>query len=100
MDGGGCCYRGDEGCRCAIGALIDDEYYFDYLEGRTADDDTVLLALTRSGWPTQGKIHKDFYLRLQTAHDYPVSVPDCDFLLAFEKNMAIVAKYYGLDYHA
>lgn len=44
-----CQYRSDDGCMCAVGVLIADGAYCHSLEGKTATEDVVLEALSKSG---------------------------------------------------
>ena len=44
--GGACRYRTEDGMRCAVGYLISDENYECSLEGKTADEDDVLRAVS------------------------------------------------------
>lgn len=37
----GCVYRGDDGCKCAVGILIPDELYDPKMEGHSAASDSV-----------------------------------------------------------
>lgn len=49
-----CQYRGDNGCRCAVGALIDDANYSLRMESNSAHCDIVLNAIShRFGAPGQ-----------------------------------------------
>ena len=44
-DDGVCAYRSHNGLRCAVGCLIADEHYSEHLEGGSADDPEVALAV-------------------------------------------------------
>lgn len=46
-----CAYRGEDGTRCFVGALIPDPVYSPALEGEDVQSRRVCGALTRSGWP-------------------------------------------------
>ena len=43
----GCRYRGDNGMKCAVGALIPDDLYSPFMEGKGA---TALEVTNRMGW--------------------------------------------------
>lgn len=45
----GCAYRGEDGCMCAVGALIRDEFYSEILEGNSVQVKIVINALELSG---------------------------------------------------
>lgn len=64
----GCMYRGREGDKCAIGALIDDKYYKKGLEGAGLNSDKVRLAIECSGYPVDAKAVY-LYRDLQKLHD-------------------------------
>lgn len=44
-----CQYRSPQGLSCAVGCLITDGAYSDYIENRPADDDDVIKLLNESG---------------------------------------------------
>lgn len=79
-DNGSCTYRGKNNTTCAVGCLIPDSRYYEYLEGRTAVDGDVLAALAdvldlaavtlhpTPGWPTQEAMIR-LLSRLQGIHD-------------------------------
>ena len=48
-DHGSCKYRADSGLMCAVGCLIDDGVYEQWLEGKMANDPDIIDALERSG---------------------------------------------------
>lgn len=65
---GQCVYRSEDGLKCAVGCLIDDEAYHEGLEDHTPVMDNVMEALEKSGWTfTQGELQclKD----MQEKHD-------------------------------
>lgn len=64
-----CAYRGQDGLRCAIGCLIDDEHYDRLLENLSISDPNVRLAVQRSGIPLEGQPDLDLLSRLQHVHD-------------------------------
>lgn len=66
-----CRYRNNSGLKCAIGCLIPDERYGEWIEGASVNSERVLDAID----PAYGPIMKgttDFQLlsRLQSVHDY------------------------------
>lgn len=66
LGGGGCLYRGPNGTKCAIGALIRDEDYSSEMEGKTPREGIVREALTKAGYAEVGMI---FLRDLQIIHD-------------------------------
>lgn len=63
---GFCAYRGENGMRCAVGWLIDDENYRHALESQTVDGSIVVRkALGNS----VGEVDIEFCSALQDAHD-------------------------------
>ena len=48
-------YRGCNGNKCPVGALIDDKHYSEEIEGKAVSSDIVLEALELSGCPTTQK---------------------------------------------
>lgn len=63
-----CMYRGPNGLKCAIGALIFDEYYSKILEGK-AIDTCATAAIVASGYPGDN-LSLSLYASLQLVHDY------------------------------
>lgn len=64
-----CLYRGPNGTRCFVGALIPDENYTPFLENLGAGHEWVLEKLGyNEELDSDGVIH-DFLCRLQTIHD-------------------------------
>lgn len=59
----GCLYRGPDGLKCAVGALIPDDKYSDGLEGATAHAERVCEAAGYHPMDT------DFVNELQVVHD-------------------------------
>lgn len=49
IEAGDCLYRGPNGLKCAVGALITDEAYKDSLEDLPVREDKVIRALVESG---------------------------------------------------
>ncbi len=62
-----CLYRGPNGLKCAIGALISDEHYSPSLEGEGINDH-VCAAIVASGYPDDN-LSRAIYARLQQVHD-------------------------------
>ncbi len=92
-----CCYRGEDGAKCAAGCLIPDDLYSDDLELSNADDKKVSNILIGSGFePT-------FVRKLQCVHDAAARDGDClkinpNFLRDFEGGMKILAVNHSLQY--
>lgn len=75
-DNGACLYRGPDGTKCAIGALITDENYHGGLERQNVRDLEVRETLIRSGVVTNDSGHRQWALNkwalldaLQQVHD-------------------------------
>ena len=68
-----CMYRGDNGCKCAIGHLIPDENYKPSLENKPYNDSRVLEA---AGLPASlTNAQRRLYSSMQDIHDSrPVDV--------------------------
>lgn len=65
-----CLYRGPRGLKCAIGALIKDEFYNPALEDKSANQPEVLDALRRSFGLHPSQLMDVFFLSdLQEIHD-------------------------------
>lgn len=65
-------YRGNNGLKCAIGALIDDKHYFPSMEGRSVRSMVIQQAIINSGnWPENlpGDQGLEFFSQLQLLHD-------------------------------
>jgi hypothetical protein len=62
-----CYYRNSSELSCAIGCLIEDQFYNDGLEFHNGDDPLVIEAVKKSlpNWV----INKDMLLSLQSVHD-------------------------------
>lgn len=63
-----CAYRGDDGCRCAVGCLITDPNYGPELEGLGVESTKVKAALEASGVPCTTE-NVAVMARLQDLHD-------------------------------
>jgi hypothetical protein len=64
-DVGVCKYRSDDGLKCAVGCLIDDDHYEPSMEGKTVE---ILIELGLL--PEHLKPHKNLLIELQTIHDH------------------------------
>lgn len=97
-----CRYRGDNGTKCAVGCLIDDEFYSDAYEGvgigalrseYDAHDAVALLrnALISSGVDANDETTLNLLARLQSAHDntYPG---------VWQAKLRDIAQMYGLEF--
>jgi hypothetical protein len=82
-----CHYRTEEGNKCAIGALISDEFYSPDMEGWDATVPPVAEALRASGWD----LDSTFALELQLLHDGQAWRWD------LEKDAKSFAKSYNLQ---
>lgn len=70
--GDSCCYRGDNGLKCAVGAIISDKKYSEKIEGRTVYTSSVIECLPVR---YQGVGSISFIGKLQRLHDMtPVSL--------------------------
>ena len=67
-----CAYRGDNGCKCAVGCLIDDAHYSPSLEGTNVESLRVRSALIKSGIDIDGNDLNVLHLlyQLQQVHDF------------------------------
>jgi hypothetical protein len=96
-----CSYRGANGSKCFIGALIADEHYSNGLEGFTvrSEDDSggrVLQAVESSGY----KLTLELLLPLHTAQTdlHDDLEHSKDFPASFEAALVSYCSDYGLDY--
>ena len=89
---GDCRYRGDNGTKCAIGALIKDEYYDPTLEGITPHYEEVAEAVVLSLGVEGGFSYRtrEFLTSLQEVHDD--HIPE-----EWEDNLRRVARLYNLN---
>jgi len=91
---GTCLYRGPDGLKCAIGALIPDELYSKEMEGYTIDR---LLINERDRFPELSKlfegIDEQLLSDMQDIHDF--NEPD-----QWEYNFKLIAEDYNLNYTA
>ena len=63
-----CQYRGEAGCKCAVGCLISDEHYVNHIENHRVNSPAVLKAIHASGYSTSKKA-VELYTQLQRIHD-------------------------------
>jgi len=89
---GHCAYRGRDGRKCAIGALIADEHYQPCMEGVATDDIIVVEALNQSlGFDVcEIPLGLDVLAALQETHDETEPKDWMDALL-------LIADEYGLS---
>jgi hypothetical protein len=89
-----CAYRGADGLKCAVGALIPDEIYNEEIEGKSI---TRLLISERNTFPELSKLFEGVDEQLldgmQNIHDY--SEPN-----QWEYNFKSIAEDYNLNYTA
>lgn len=64
--GDSCCYRGDNGLKCAVGAIISDKKYSEKIEGVNVYSEYVISCLPVR---YRGKSSIDFLNKLQKLHD-------------------------------
>jgi hypothetical protein len=97
-----CAYRGQDGCKCAIGHLIADEVYSDYLEGKGVDHSDVVKALRDSDIPMPDyptilfdlqQIHDNAYRQLSS----PTPVPFVEALWQNVEYMVAMYPQYNLN---
>ena len=63
-----CRYRGPWGRQCAVGCLIDDDHYYEGLEGYAVTEAGVIEVLRKSGVPADSDTI-DMLYELQSVHD-------------------------------
>lgn len=68
VDGDVCAYRGQDGKMCAVGCLIEDEFYDPSLEENTVSNPKVRNALHKSGYEINEKFLK-LMDSMQKCHD-------------------------------
>lgn len=92
-DGVMCAYRGHNGLKCAVGALMSDELYDLDFEGAAANTSTVVHAVRNSGYPL---VDGGFLASAQdTLHD---GAPGADYLTELEEAAQDFASDWGLTY--
>lgn len=100
-----CAYRGDEGRRCAVGALLDDEAAgIADSEGFIGQEIRMVPLLTRSGWPADLRSRR-LYRSAQVIHDSRLNSDDGQHYTSQEAEardkearFALLALDFGLDY--
>lgn len=93
-----CLYRGPNGKKCAVGALITDAVYSPHIEGGTVSDVGVRFALGASGIPDDGQT-LSLLSELQDAHDSTARKCARDiraWLPMVEHRLEYIANWYGL----
>lgn len=85
----GCAYRGEDGLKCAIGALIPDEFYSRHIEGKGVGSFAVKEVLLRCGVGTD-RSTLDLLKALQDMHDK--EDPFC-----WRKSLIYLADSFNLD---
>ncbi|TDI82528.1 MAG: hypothetical protein E2O80_01970 [Betaproteobacteria bacterium] len=86
---GSCRYRGDSGCKCIIGQLIDDSAYSTKLENEEVSSINVKEALVKSGIKFN-KGDTDFLVLMQYLHDraaHMASLKRVSFFHIFARNI-------------
>jgi hypothetical protein len=89
-----CMYRGEQGTKCAIGALIKDEYYCSTFEGGTLSEELIVEAIEKSLGVTLEYKDIAFLRELQSAHD---SSFDEGFREEITDRLKTVARNYELN---
>ena len=72
-DAGVCMYRGPEGVKCAVGFIIDDEFYYERLEHSTVEAVEVTEAVNASIGRGITESEKVMMMRIQNVHGVMVS---------------------------
>lgn len=94
---GPCAYRGANGTKCFIGALITDEAYDAGLEYQGASSTEVVQALRDSGIDVQTPEDIELCTRLQAIHDEKVA-DDVNTPQHWEAGFERLARTFGLEY--
>ena len=90
-----CAYRGNNGLKCAIGALIPDKNYDKDIEGLHAGNSMVYSKLP---YPLENCKDNKFLENIQkNMHDH---IDPSNFKVNLEKNAEEFSKNYGLVYNA
>ena len=63
-------YRGPCGLKCPVGSIITDEFYSPELEGKEADEDSVVMAVGRSVGFTLNPTEIKLLMEAQKIHDF------------------------------
>jgi len=94
----GCAYRGDNGLKCAIGALIPDELYYPEMEGMGGL--AVLSSIRLLDFNKHDRewvaARADLLIALQRAHDDAHGVLPRRVLPFWEQRLASIAETFGL----
>jgi hypothetical protein len=95
-----CAYRGKNGSKCFIGALIDDKHYSKDLEGVSINSTSegVLKALESSGYLLNSELLEALETAQYVLHDELEQAKD--FPAAFEAALVSYCSDYELDYTA
>ena len=84
-----CAYRGQDGKMCAVGCLIEDEFYDPSLEENIVSNPKVRNALRNSGYDIDGAFLK-LMVSMQECHDLK-AVKD------WESSFCIIANDHNLE---
>lgn len=90
-----CRYRGEKGLKCAVGHLIDDEYYNTNLENEDATNHDVIIAVSNSIGRPLTKGERRLLDALQHAHDG--SADNEEFIYEFKERIYEVALAFNLN---
>lgn len=92
---GNCCYRNENGHKCAAGLLIKDEDYYFTMEGQTCEKGTPV-----GEYLARNEIDIDFVRDLQLIHDnsYTDHENENDFFSLWNLRMIKIAQLHNLDY--
>jgi hypothetical protein len=95
--GGACAYRGEDGLKCAVGHLIEDDAFAAELDKRTLGVAVGMFNtedFERLGW--RGPAHLKLLSELQVAHD---CAGDHEFVSGFSGAARDIARKFHLDPH-
>ena len=100
INGDGCAYRGANGAKCFIGALITDDAYHAGLESQPASSYGVKKALERSGVHVTSRQEVAFCAALQMIHDDATSLDPVrnGVLVSWEEKFEMCARSFGVLY--
>ena len=91
----------DYGMKCAVGFLIEDQFYRPAMEGCglvLVLDRSIAKAVSRSGWPCETNEHVQFYRGMQRIHDSASYRPVEEVMLRWEHGWKEIADAYDLVY--
>ncbi len=91
-----CHYRADDGCKCAVGCLIEDSEYTEDIEGKRVNSTEVLKALMNSGIDVTDGLTLSLLQALQGAHDSCANFPDA-FVSKMTEQFESIASDYRLE---